>query len=518
LGGVLRKKIAKKFVCLIIFRIFVPKQSSINVGTMKPNLIYTIVKSLSAKLSLWVVLFVSILFAATFSLMFYYARQAVREESIGRAEDILDKFEIVVGHKLHEKEVVAKQTHWFVEQNLNDTTEIVNYIQQILANEPEIIGIAAAFVPGFYADRGDNDYMIYYHRRKGRVVRSERFANASYQHQQWYEEPLQRHKTMWTEPREDYRTDDEPIITYSIPLCKNGQVVGVYGVDISLYWLSMSIQALRPLPNVYGAMMTRSGAFIIHPDTSLLRPRAMFRLMEQYPEDKFSYTAYRMLAGEHGTEMLTLDGTPCLLAYKPYEKTHAEIEIVCPEDEIMGHYNYMIPLMVGVVVLALIAIIGFCSVYVYRELNPLRTLEKIAKHIKNGHYDVAIRPSNRQDEVGSLTNSFIAMQKSINEHLDEIERNNQKLVQQNLQLTEAHLRIQKADKVKTAFLQNMTDQMGEPVNEISRLVNQVRQHHEQMTKEEVAQLANQVDAHTQTVTNLLSKLLEISTKKQEDEA
>ena len=52
--------------------IFVPKQSSINFGTMKPNFLYTIIKSLSAKLSLWVVLFVSILFAATFSLMFSY--------------------------------------------------------------------------------------------------------------------------------------------------------------------------------------------------------------------------------------------------------------------------------------------------------------------------------------------------------------------------------------------------------------------------------------------------------------
>ena len=138
---------------------------------MKSNLLYTIVKSLSAKLSLWVVLFVSILFAATFSLMFYYARQAVREESIGRAEDLLDRFEIEVGRKLHEKEVVSKQTQWYVEQNLSDTLEIGKYIQQILANEPSIIGIAAAFKHGTYPDRQDNDYMIYYHRKKGKVVR-----------------------------------------------------------------------------------------------------------------------------------------------------------------------------------------------------------------------------------------------------------------------------------------------------------------------------------------------------------
>ena len=171
-----------------------------------------------------------------------------------------------------------------------------------------------------------------------------------------------------------------------------------------------------------------------------------------------------------------------------------------------------------VLILALAAIIAFCTVYVHRELSPLRALEKSAKRIKNGHYDVPIKASNRQDEVGSLTNSFIAMQKSIKEHLDEIDNKNLKLVEQNWQLTEANRHIEEADRVKTAFLQNMTDQMGEPVNEISRLVTEVHLHHENMTHEEIAQLANQVDEHTRTVTDLLGKLLEVSTKTVEEEA
>ena len=55
-------------------------------------------------------LFVAILFLATFSLMFYYARQAVRVEAEGKAEDMLQKMEIAAANTLHEKEVVARQT------------------------------------------------------------------------------------------------------------------------------------------------------------------------------------------------------------------------------------------------------------------------------------------------------------------------------------------------------------------------------------------------------------------------
>jgi len=63
----------------------------------------------------------------------------------------------------------------------------------------------------------------------------------------------------------------------------------------------------------------------------------------------------------------------------------------------------------------------------------------------------------------------------------------------------------------------MTDQMDEPVNAISRLLTEVRQHHQEMTHEQIVELANQVDAHTFTVTQLLGKLLEVATKKQEEE-
>ncbi len=483
---------------------------------MRPDFLYTIMKSLSAKLSLWLVLFVSILFAATFSLLFFNARQAVREESLGKAEDLLDKFEILVASKLHEKEVVARQTHWWVEQNLNDTTEIKSYFQQILVNEPEIIGIAAAFNHGTYSNHKESDFMIYYHRQNKTVVKSDSFAGDSYICQPWYRLPLKSGKNMWSEPHEDYRTNDEPIITFSIPLRKDGRVVGVYGIDVSLYWLSQSVNGVRLYPNMFGAMMTRSGAFVIHPDTALLRPRAMFRLMEMFPGNQFSYAAYQMLGGESGTSFFDNNGTHSLVAYKPFEDTQMELEVICPADQIMGHYNYLIPLLI--VMLALLAIVAFCWEFIHRELNPLKELETSVKLLTNGHYDAPIKSSGRQDEVGSLTNSFIAMRQSIVNHLEHIDCNNKKLVQQNTQLIQAHQHIQQAEKVKTAFLQNMTDQMNEPVTEILRIVTQLRVEPSHLSREQMIEQADLVDKHTQTVTELLAKVVEISTKKQEGES
>ena len=112
---------------------------------------------------MWIVLFVGMLFLATFSLMFYYAREAVQNEAEGKAQDLLDMMEIDVTNTLHEKEVVTRQTHWNVEQNLHNPPMLEGYLQEILRNNPEIVGVAAAFEPGYYPNHPGN-YMIYYYR------------------------------------------------------------------------------------------------------------------------------------------------------------------------------------------------------------------------------------------------------------------------------------------------------------------------------------------------------------------
>ena len=119
--------------------------------------------------------------------------------------------------------------------------------------------------------------------------------------------------------------------------------------------------------------------------------------------------------------------------------------------------------------------------------------------------------------MGSLTNSFVAMRRSIRKHIDEIDRTREKLSGQNKALNEAHEHIKEAERVKTAFLQNMTDQMDEPVREIAFLVSDLKVHYDEMTPEEKVELANQMETHTETITSLLSRMLEVATKGEEKE-
>lgn len=483
---------------------------------MRPKVLHLLPKSLSARLSLWVILFVAMLFLATFSLMFYYARQAVRTEAEGKAEDLLQKMEIVTTNVLHEKEVVARQTYWHVQQNLHNPVEQDGYLQEILRNSPEIIGVAVAYEPD-YLPSNSGEYMIYYYRQGAKLIKSEQFAGESYLHQPWYEETKKRNAEYWSDPAENYRTNGEPIISFGLPLHDGGKTVGVFAIDISLYWLSATIEGKRPSPNMFGGVATRKGAFIVHPDTAMLRPGSMFKLMEQFPGDKYSFIAYKMLGGEKGSALLNFYGTMSYIAYKPLEGTQWVIDLVCPEEEVMGPYNHLISLMLLIVIVAIMAISAFCLFFIHRELKPLRSLEASAKQMTQGNYFAPVTTSGRQDEVGSLTNSFVAMRRSIRKHINEINLTREKLNEQNKALNEAHEHVKEAEKVKTAFLQNMTDQMSAPVLEISNVVQEVREHLNEMDHDRIENLANQMNAHTETITQLLTRMLEVATNQEKEE-
>jgi K+-sensing histidine kinase KdpD len=101
--------------------------------------------------------------------------------------------------------------------------------------------------------------------------------------------------------------------------------------------------------------------------------------------------------------------------------------------------------------------------------------------------------------------------------LNQIDRNRDRLDEQKRALNEANQHVKEADRVKTAFLQNVTDQMNEPVLQISKIVTEIREHLDDMDHEQIVKLAGQMDGHTNTITALLDRMLEVATKEEKEE-
>ena len=74
------------------------------------DIIQFIRRKLSVRVSLWVVFFAAIIFNIALGFLFYQARDAVRQESISRATQILDKTSLHVESILNRVEVATNMT------------------------------------------------------------------------------------------------------------------------------------------------------------------------------------------------------------------------------------------------------------------------------------------------------------------------------------------------------------------------------------------------------------------------
>ena len=136
-------------------------------------------------------------------------------------------------------------------------------------------------------------------------------------------------------------------------------------------------------------------------------------------------------------------------------------------------------------------------------------LTKSAHRIANGHYDEPIPDSRQHDEIGQLQNNFQQMQQALAKHVNELEKLDVELQGQGERLRVAYHQAQAADRLRTSFLHNMTNQMLTPVQIILDRVNKLS-HPQTSDPHDIDSMADDIQKQGELITELLNHLLELS--------
>jgi methyl-accepting chemotaxis protein len=105
------------------------------------------------------------------------------------------------------------------------------------------------------------------------------------------------------------------------------------------------------------------------------------------------------------------------------------------------------------------------------------------------------------------------MQQSLATHVNELEQLTTHLQERGEVLQSAYEQAQEADRMKIAFLHNMTNQMATPVNIIEKNVKSLSDLHNDKEKKKVEYLITDIQQQGIKVTDLLNHLLKISDQK-----
>ena len=452
--------------------------------------IETICRTLSVRLSAVMVLAIAVLLSASLAAVLYAARQTLKHEALQNAEQTLEGTVQHIDNILLSVEQTVGNVYWDMLAQIDQAERMEEFCRRIVECNHYVIGCAIAFEPDFYPGR--EPFMVYVFRKDGmkdaeaqpELAVAHSFGERPYTEQSWFTTPIETEKGRWIDPLKNEDVVGEAITTFSLPIYgKDERIVGVIATDVPIRLLSQIILSAKPSPNGYSTLLGQNGSYIVHPDTDKLLHQTVFTQTENGADPSVKEAADAMVAGEMGYKHFTLDGSDSYVFYKPFQRAEVpgrvmerlgwSVGVIYPEDDIFAEYNALLYVVLAIAAGGLLLFFVLCTLFTHRQLQPLQLLTRSARHIAEGNYKKTIPATRREDEIGQLQDCFQQMQRSLDANVSELEQLLATIEDRGEGLRKVYSQAKEADRIKTAFLHNMTNQMMEPAMAIAASVNRL---------------------------------------------
>lgn len=469
-------------------------------------------QSLSLKLSIGILLMTVPIFIVSLGILFVQSRRHIKQEAVEHATSALNTSVQHVRRYLNTVETATNANDWLIVENLQPDSLLL-YSRRIVQLNANVSGCSITTEPYLFPKYGK--YFSAYSVREDDTVTTVREGEYEYFEKVWYKTPKELNKPCWVDPFDDYNegtlSASGMIASYCKPLYdKDGQFIGVISSDLSLQRLAETIAAEKPYPNAYFLMLGEDGHYFVHPDSTRLVERTIFTDMDVRHQADIIALGHEMTTGHQGAMAVDVNGKKCLVCYGPVAGTKWSLALVTPESDILHSYYQLSNVIAVLIFIGLVLILWFCHRIVAHAIRPLNRLVEQSQRLADGHYDEKIMPTPRQDVVGRLQNSFVAMQDSLNRHVGDIQRVNDETAQRNEELQRASQLVEESDRQKTLFIQNMTHQIRTPLNIMMGFAQILRDNVIDLPAEEVKKMTDTMSHNAMTLTRMVLMLYDSS--------
>ena len=239
----------------------------------------------------------------------------------------------------------------------------------------------------------------------------------------WFTVPKSTGKALWLPP---YVTDnlDVLVLSYNMPIYKNGHFVGVFGIELDYTTLANQVNNIKLYDNGYAFINDKDGNIVYHPyiDVARMAPEDRPRVPEGLLSNK-SDIHYFYEGVEKQAVWLELNNG-------------MRLNVTVPVSEINGNWK---GLVVKILIVAGILLIVFILVALHftgHITKPLKEFKEVAEQVEAGNYDVEMN-YHGNDEIGVLSNTFNHMIGNMKDYISELNRLNDHLKEDNLSLEAA---------------------------------------------------------------------------------
>jgi sigma-B regulation protein RsbU (phosphoserine phosphatase) len=381
-------------------------------------------RSLTTRIIFWVLLAGGLVFVAAIAISSQVSRRAALQAAEHEALTAADAVRYRV---LGVLESVEKGTELFgasLETVRPDATTLDALLRRFVASNADIFGSTAAFEPFAFDPRRERVSPYIYRDTKDTThLLAQDLATPTYKYweRDWYRGAMDSKAARWSEPYFDEGGGGTLMVTYTVPISRSSasRFEGVVTADVQLDWLTRFIGEIKIGSSGYGAMLSRTGRVIAHPDAALLGRTAHETGAEE--RGRLEPLVKRLQASREGFEPLTVDGRRYRVVFHSMGGgTGWALAVLYPEDELMAGARRLAGIQTAIA-LGGLALLAAVVVLLSRRLTaPLQGLADRARHLATGDLDLELPAVRGRDELGSLTEAFHYMRDSLKDHIREL--------------------------------------------------------------------------------------------------
>lgn len=224
----------------------------------------------------------------------------------------------------------------------------------------------------------------------------------------WYSDPIINGTSQWSFPYAAAETG-VLITSYTTPIIKDGQIIGLVGMDIPLSNVAARLSELKLYESGYLYLIANDGQFIYHPSfpwsdegepSSLLETGEFQWLLDDMNANESHYITYERS-----------DGTNVVAAFDHLDNGWI-LGSSIPESEVFKQVNVVISILIGITIGAIV-IAFLVSIIIGRSIsNPILRIVSVTEQIKNGDFTARVQLKSK-DETKHLADAINDMSENI---------------------------------------------------------------------------------------------------------
>ena len=306
--------------------------------------------------------------------------------------------------------------------------EILDILHHLLQQHADAVGIDVAYEPNAFdgqdakfANAPGHDatgrFAPYWNRVTGKETLD---PLTDIDTSDWYTLPKKNKTHMVIDP---YLYQGVLMTSFISPILKDGQFVGIAGMDVSLQALDGVVKQFKVLHTGYAFMVSNNGTFVSYPDTTAIGTKTLAGLAKEANNPDLVTIATDVQQGKAGHVQTTdpVNHAQVVMFYAPIETGHWSLVVVAPVQDMLANVNTLRNILLVIAVVAVLALSGAVALSSTQVVGPLTictvAFEDLSRGVVTSRISDRARAklAARADEIGRLVQSVIAIRSYVTE-------------------------------------------------------------------------------------------------------